>query len=178
MKTRTQKSEIIESSVKLLENHGSLVFADFSGIPVSSINELKNRLKKVGGKYVAIKKRLFRVALQKTGHEFDPTQFEAQLGVVFVPGELTEAASTVYMFSRELAKNQLDFKVLGAYEISEKRFLTAEEFTVIAKLPTREQLLGMVVGVLAGPIRGFMHVVSELSKRPESAPQEAAVQAS
>ena len=178
MKTRKQKSEIVESSAKLLSGNESLIFADFSGIPVSAINELKSRLRDLGGTYKAIKKRLFRVALKNAGHDFDPTQFEAQLAVIFIPGDLTLAASTVYAFSKELAKNKQDFKILGAYEILKKQFLTAEEFTVIAKLPTKDQLLGMVVGVLVGPIRGFMHVVSELSKRTASVSQEAEVKAS
>jgi ribosomal protein L10 len=59
------------------------------------------------------------------------------------------------------------FKILGAYDLSDKNFIDAETVIKIGKLPTREILLGQLVGVLSAPIRMFMYVLNEKSKMVE-----------
>ena len=54
---------------------------------------------------------------------------------------------------------------MGAYDSVEKKFLNLEEFTVIAKLPSKEVLLAQLVGTVSGPLRAFMYVIDQLSKR-------------
>ena len=165
MKTKAQKSNELDLGKDLLNKNQSVIFADFTGVGTAFINKLKKELKKSGSVFKVIKKRLLKIAMQKSGLDFDPTQFEAQVGAVFLPGEVSSGAGVVYKFSRELAKEKKDFKLLGAYEISKKSFLNAEQFLVIAKLPSREVLLGQLVGVLSGPIRAFMYVLQEKAKK-------------
>lgn len=165
MKTKLQKAKEIESGKDLLGRNQTVVFADFTGTAFEDLKRLKSELKKVGGVFKVLKKRLLKIAFQKQGIEFDPTQFESQVGSVFVKGELTEAASTVYKFQKDLTKAKKPFKILGAYEVSKKNFLNAEQFLVIAKLPSREVLLGQVLGMFTAPLRSFMIIIQELSKR-------------
>ena len=149
-----------------MEANQNLVFADFTGIPTKLINTLKRELKATGATYRVIKKRLLKVALHEAGVAFDPTQFDAQVGAVFVPGELSDGvAAAVHKFSKELVKEKKEFKMLGAYDLSGKVFLSAEAFTIIAKLPSREVLLGMVLGAMTGPLRAFMYVLQERGKK-------------
>ena len=61
-----------------------------------------------------------------------------------------------------------EFKVLGAFDVPAKKYLNLDEFTVIAKLPSREVLLAQLVGVMSGPIRAFMYIVDQLSKKTAS----------
>lgn len=165
MKSKQQKSKEIESGKDLLGKNQTVVFADFTGTAFEDLKRLKSELKKVGGVFKVVKKRLLKIAFQKQGIEFDPTQFESQVGSVFLKGELTSAASTVYKFQKDLTKAKKPFKVLGAYEIPKKNFLNAEQFLVIAKLPSREVLLGQVLGMFTAPLRSFMMIVDQLSKR-------------
>ena len=108
---------------------------------------------------------MLKLALKENKIDFDLEKFEAQVGTVFTPNELPSVAGQIYKFSRELAKKKKDFKVLGVYNIKAKSFLDAAQFTVIAKLPSREVLLAQVVGVLAAPIRVFMYLLQEKSKK-------------
>lgn len=168
MKTKSQKSIELEQGKKLLSASKNVVFADFTGVGIELVKRLKKELKKSGATFRVIKKRLLRIAMKDSGFDYDPTQFESQVGTMFVPGELTEGAATsVYKFSRELAKEKKQFKVLGAYDLALKKPLTAEEFLVIAKLPSREVLLGQLVGMLTTPIRQFMVVVQQIAKSKE-----------
>jgi ribosomal protein L10 len=69
-----------------------------------------------------------------------------------------------------LAKRKISFKVVGVFDNEKKVVISEQEFTAIAKLPSREVLLGQVVGVMSGPIRAFMYVVSELAKKGPATP--------
>lgn len=149
-----------------------LIFADFSGTPTAGIRRLKNELKKVGAQFKVVKKRLLALAFNNAGVDFDPTQFESQVGTIFASGELLSVAGPVYKFSKDLAKTKKNFQILGVYDLAQKAFLNPEQFVTIAKLPPREVLLAQLVGVLSAPIRAFIYVVDELSKR--SAPEASA----
>jgi len=160
MLTKTQKKEYVKQGKELIKESQNLVFADFTGVSVEDIRRLKSELRKSGASFKVFKKRLLKLALKENKIDFDPEQFAAQVGMVFTANELTSVASQIYKFSKELAKKKKDFKVLGVYDISAKSFLDPAQFTVIAKLPSREILLAQLVGALAAPIRVFMYLLS------------------
>jgi large subunit ribosomal protein L10 len=181
MLTKTQKKEHVAKSTTSLKNSKSVVFADFSGVPTKDINQLKSELRKAGASLKVVKKRLLNIALKEAGIAFDPLQFKAPVAAVFAPAELTSVAGPIYKFSRDLAKRKIEFKVVGAFDRDSNAVLSTQEFTIIAKLPSREVLLAQVVGAMSGPLRAFMYIVSELSKRqpasaeaPAGKPAEAA----
>jgi len=165
MKTKAQKAQEIDSTKELLSENQSVIFADFTGVSFEHLKKLKSELKKAGATFKVVKKRLLKIAFKTLGLDFDPTQFESQVGIVAIPGDLSSGAGIAYKFSKSLAKEKKEFKFLGAYEIPERNFLNAEQFLAIAKLPSREVLLAQLVGVLSGPIRAFMYVLQERSKK-------------
>jgi large subunit ribosomal protein L10 len=170
MKTKLQKSKELEQGKQLLAESKNVVFADFSGVSIELLKRLKKELKKSDAAFRVIKKRLLRIAFKEKGIDFDPAAYEAQVGSMFIPKELSDgAAASIYKFSRELAKEKKDFKILGAYDLAAKKALTAEEFIMIAKLPSREVLLGQLLGMLTVPLRQFMFVVDQLSKKTPAA---------
>ena len=172
MLTKEQKKKVIGDAAEYIKKSQNIVFADFGGVGVEGVKKLKRELKKAlpAGRQAApvfkvTKKTLLKLAFKEIGLDFDPLQFKAQLGAVFVPGDLNSVASQIYKFSKDLAKEKKNFQILGNYDVSNKNFMTADEFLIIAKLPSREILLAQLVGVLAGPIRAFMHIVDQLSKK-------------
>lgn len=177
MLTKAKKKEHVELSGKKIKASKNVVFVDFSGVSTPDINALKAELRKVGGEYKVVKKRLLKIALKEAGIEFDPSSTKSAVATVYTPTDLTAVASPIYKFTKELAKRKIDFKVLGAYDAEAKKVLTTAEFTVIAKLPNRETLLAMVIGAMTGPLRAFMYIASELSKRAPAAPAAAAAPA-
>jgi large subunit ribosomal protein L10 len=164
MKTKQQKAEEIAKGVGFVRESKSLIFADFTGVGVEAVKRLKKALKPANGSYRVIKKRLLGIALKRSGVDIALDGFKSQLGTVFLKGDISSAAGTVYKFAKDLAKEKQEFKVVGAYDIETKQFLDAAAFTTIAKLPTREVLLGQLMGILTAPIRSFMYVLGERGK--------------
>jgi len=165
MKTRQQKTEELQANARLLEKNKAFIFADFNKVDVSSIRNLKEELKKTNATFKVVKKRLLKISLEKHGINFNPIESDLQLGVIFIPGELTESAGVAYKFARDLIKAGKGFNFLGAYEKENNNFLDAEQFLVIAKLPSKDILLAQIIRGLSGSVRAFMYIVQELSKK-------------
>lgn len=168
MLTKDQKKKQIELGVDLIKKSKTLVFADFTGVSTASLRRIKSEVKKTGAVFRVIKKRLLKLAFKESGIDFDPLQFGAQIGTFFVPEDLSSVATTIYKFAKDLAKEKKNFQILGAYDLAAKVPVSVEEFNTVAKLPTREVLLGMVLGAVTGPLRAFMYVIDQLSRRPAS----------
>lgn len=164
MKTRAQKTQIVEHTVKQIADNRTAVLADFTGSKVNDLNEFKKMLKAIGAKFTVLKKRLLKLAFQNQGIDFDPKRFEGQVGVVFSEKDIAETAGTVYAFAKEKKDS---FKILGGFNLEEKAFISAEDVTRFGLLPPREILLGQVVGMIASPIKSLLFVLKERSKKVE-----------
>lgn len=159
MLTKQQKTEQVEKGQELLKGSRSLIFVDFSGTSVEKLKALRRKLRETGAKFKIIKKRLMRIAFEKQGIDFNPEQFESQLGTVFADKNISEIAGPVY---------KSEIQILGGYDLAQKNFMDAEKVKFIGKLPSREILLGQLVGMLAAPLKMFMRVLNEKSKMVEN----------
>ncbi len=164
--TKVQKTKQIDLGLEKIKSSQNLIFVDFNKVSVENIKRLRRQLKKLGGDLKVIKKRLLKLALQKAGLDFDPLQFKAQLATIFLPRDLSEFAPLIYKFSKELEKTRKgDFKILGGWNILEKKLVDSNEFNMIAKLPGREVLLAQIAMMLTMPLKQFMGILQERSKK-------------
>jgi len=160
MKSKTQKKVELDESLDIISGSKTILFTDFSGVKTSEISALKKTLKESDSTYKVIKKRLLRVAFEQGGIKFNPEELEAQLGVIFSPKELVDIASDVYKFS----KVNENFKVLGGYDLNTGEVLELSYINQISLLPSKEVLLGQLVGMLSAPLKMFMITLNERAK--------------
>jgi len=156
MLNKEQKRLVVDKEAARLKDSRSIVFIDFTGVKAGDLNSFRRDVRDVGNISV-IKKRLLRVAFEKTGIDFNPEIFESQLGTIFSPEEMYTVAASAYKFK--------EAKILGGYDLVAKKFVPAEEVIMLGKLPSREVLLSQVVGMVASPIRSFLFVLNERSKQ-------------
>lgn len=165
MLTKAQKKQHVALGEDLLKKSKTLVFADFTGVDTGSVRKIKVEVRKAGATFKVIKKRLLRIALKNSGVDFDPMQFPAQVGTFFIEEDLSTVAAPIFKFAKDLVKEKKEFKVLGAFDLVAKVAIPVEEFNAIAKLPTKEVLLSMVLGAITGPLRAFMYIAQEIAKK-------------
>ena len=161
MKTKAQKKAQIESGVKGMQSSETLVLADFTGGPTAELNAFRKTLRTMGAAFTVVKKRLFKLMLKEQGIEFDTKTLEGQLGVVFSPKDLVETAGVTFRFS----KGKETFKILGGFNLKEKRYLEGADVIRYGALPTREVLLGQLAQMLTVPIRQLLSVLNERAKQ-------------
>ncbi len=163
MLTKQQKIKSVGEAEKILDQNKTLIFVDFNGTKVEDLRKLKRTLRELGAQLKVIKKKLFRIAFQNKKIDFNPEQFDFQVGAVFSDKDISEVSGPVYKFFKEVEKK--GFKILGAYDLSVNNFFDAEMVKKIGQLPSREILLAQLVGVIMARIKMLMYVLDQKSKQ-------------
>lgn len=154
-KTREQKEQTVTDLTTAFKSSKLAVLTDYRGLNVPAISELRSNLREVGISYTVAKNTLVKIALAAAEKNVDDTSvFAGPVGIAFGEDEV-EAARIVYEFS----KTNGALEILGAID-EDGKVLSKEEVMALALLPSREQLLGQVVGTIAAPLSGLVRVLN------------------
>ena len=154
-KTREQKEQTVSDLTTAFKSSKLAVLTDYRGLNVPAISELRSNLREVGISYTVAKNTLVKIALAAAEKNvYDTSGFAGPVGIAFGEDEV-EAARIVYEFS----KTNGALEILGAID-EDGKVLSKEEVMALALLPSREQLLGQVVGTIAAPLSGLVRVLN------------------
>jgi len=131
-----------------------VAFVSFDGVTVEEAQIARRTLRSNGMSYSVLKKTLVALAAKNTGlAEFSADDLEGAVAVIVSSeDEIAPAASIKQMkkdtTDKETKVSRFDF----AGAIFEGKFLSAAQTAELANIPTREESLGRIVGMLrSGP---------------------------
>ncbi len=133
----------------------ALVFSDFKGVSVKDISAIRGELRKSGSRFQVLKKTLLNIALRDAGIAVDARKLEGQVGVAFSTDEVS-AAKVIADYIK--ANKDLKLSIVGG--ALEGKALSADEVKALAKLPSKDELRGILAGTLQAPIAGFVRALS------------------
>ncbi len=158
--TKTQKAEIIEVLSNEFKDAQSVIFCDYKGLSVSKLEALRKMARAKDAKVQVVKNTLATIALSNaelTGVALKDTN-------ILVWGADSIATSKV---AADFAKDNDKFVIKSAY--IDRAPADAAKVEAFAKLPGREELLGMLASVWMGPIRNFTIGLDALRQKREEA---------
>lgn len=145
--------------LKVLFGSADAVFlTHYRGLRVKQMNELRRSMDKAGAKYRVAKNTLARIATAGTPFEPLAGDMKGPAGLVFVNGDPAAVAKALCAFAKTNDKFQIVAGALGGKRLS------AADVDALSKLPSREVMLGMVVGVMQAPIRDFVGVLAAVPR--------------
>jgi large subunit ribosomal protein L10 len=151
---REKKAATVTELAGKFQSANAVYLADFSGLSVKRVTELRSRLRKAGVEYIVVKNTLAERALQGIDYPDIVEFFRGPTAVVFGPDDPVAAAKVLADFARE----NDDRPSLKA-GVVERRTVTAAEINRLAKLPPREQLLAELAGALEAPMSQLAYVL-------------------
>lgn len=151
---RTEKEATVAELREKFQQAQAAILTEYRGITVAKVNELRRALEKEGAVYRVVKNTLARLAVE--GTEYAPLQ-DHFLGPVAVTWAGRDAVATAKVVT-EFAKGSDAIVVRGG--ALGGRWLSAADVEALARLPSREQLLGQLLSVLVGPMRNLVGVLS------------------
>ena len=157
---KAKKVEVIEKLASSLDNATAVVICDYKGLTVSNLEELRRSAKVKGTSVQVVKNTLAKIALEKAGM----TGLDIKDTNILVWSDDVIAASKV---ASDFAKSNDKFVVKAGY--LDKELADAAKINAFAKLPGREELLGMLASVWMGPIRNFTIGLDALKRQKEEA---------
>ena len=153
--TRQKKEDLVASLVTKLQTAKSVVFTDYRGLTVEELDDVRNKLRAEGVEFKVVKNTLFKIASKEAGIELsaDATH-NHPVAVAFGMEDEVAPAKITFDYSKKNDKLTIVGGVLEGKEISDIMVKS------LAALPTREQLYGQLVGVLAAPMSGMVNVLA------------------
>lgn len=133
------------------------VMTDYRGLTVREVEELRGVLRAEGISYRVTKNTLLRLATQNNDalKGIDPATFTGPMALAMGFDDEVAPARIIFQY----AKEHKALEIVGGIT-ADGQVLTAADVKALATLPTREQLLGQVVGTIAAPLTGFVGVMS------------------
>lgn len=153
--SRKQKEQIIKDLTDSLSRTKSVIFADFQGLKMPEIEELRGKCIEENIGYTVAKKTLLNIALENAGiKNVDAKSIEGSIATLF--GLEDEVAPAKIL--AEFAKNHNALEIKGG--ILEGALVPLEEVIKLSKLPSKAELYAKVVGSINAPISGFVNVLA------------------
>lgn len=154
MLKKQQKIDLVKDLVEKIKAAKAAVFSDFGGLPARDIQALRRTLKTEGVTYKVVKLSLLKRAMRAAGLDVSGFNFKVPLSVSLSDADETAAARVIQDFAKKNDKLKIVSGVLDG------RMLDASQVKALASLPTKQQLLGQLVGVISSPLRGLASVLS------------------
>jgi large subunit ribosomal protein L10 len=125
----------------------SVVAAEYRGLTVTQMTELRSKARQAGVYMRVVKNTLARKAVAGTSFECISPVLKGPLVLAFSKEDPGAAARVIKAFSKDNDKLVTTAVSLGG------QLLTAKSLDQVASLPTREQALAMLMGVMRAPIQ-------------------------
>jgi large subunit ribosomal protein L10 len=145
--TKAQKSEIVDYLTGEFKNSGAIVVANYKGSSHKSLETLRQNANEADVKVQVAKNTLAAVALKNA----ELPELELTQESIFIWAEDQIAACKL---ADKFASDNKDSFVIKT-GIIEGETADIAKINAFAKLPGREELLGMLASVWMGPIRNF-----------------------
>ena len=152
-KTRKEKEDSVSVLQKIVKDATNLVFVGFNKLKVADERLLRKNLREVGVSYMVTKKSLLRRAIDGL------TELPGQVALAWGPDPIMSAKG-IANFAK---KHDGLLSILGGFFGG--KLVTAEKMQMIASIPGREALLGMLANVLSAPMRGLAISLDALAKK-------------
>ncbi len=146
------KQEAVVEIAEQIKAHAGIIVAEYRGLTVAEISELRRTLAKDGAKLTVYKNSLVSRAVDSIGHE-GLNEFLTGPNAIIFTDDVIKGPKAVAKF----AKRHDNLVIKGG--LAEGKIVNKDEIITLSKLPGREGLLSMLCSVLQAPIRNFAYAV-------------------
>ena len=153
-KTREQKRDIVVKIADRMKQMKGAAFSSISGFTMLQADKLRAKAAEKNVEVFIAKKTLLSLAAKEAGIDVDTTKLEGSVLTAVSYGDETSAAKVL----KDLTKENDSIKLLAG--ILEGKLIGEQEVKRLADLPSKEQLLGQLVGTLNAPVSGFVNVLA------------------
>ena len=155
---RDQKAQVIEEVAGALREAQAVFAVDYRGISVPQAAELRTTLRAADSTFTIVKNTLAERAADEVGAEGLKELLQGPTAMTFVRGDAAAAAKALRDFRRSTQNTLLEFK--GGW--MDGQALSPEDVDAIAQLPSKEVLVGRLVGMIASPLSGLVTALNNL----------------
>ena len=153
---RAQKESIVAEVAEVASNAYSAIASEYRGLTVEQMTELRARARKEGVYLRVVKNSLASRAVEETDFECMKEGFTGPLVLAFSQEDPGAAARVIKDFSKENDKLVVKLVAIGG------KLLQPSQIEDLAKMPTYDQAISLLMAVMKAPIEKLARTVNEV----------------
>lgn len=155
------KQPIVDEIAGYLADAQAMVLVDYRGLTVEEDTQLRKALREAGVDYKVYKNTLIKRAVKGTVFETVTDLCEGPTAIATSASDATAPARVLY----EAAKKMPNLELKGG--VVDGTFYDEKMIQVIATIPSREVLIGKLLGSIQSPITNFARVIKQIAESKE-----------
>ncbi|CAH8719152.1 50S ribosomal protein L10 [Paenibacillus thiaminolyticus] len=156
------KQQEVQVIAEKLRGSVTTVVADYRGLNVSQVTELRKQLREAGIEFQVLKNTLVRRATAEAELSELDQVLSGPTAIAFSPEDAVAPAKIL----NDFAKKNDALEIKGG--VVEGRVVDVAQIKALAELPSREGLLSMLLSVLQAPVRNFALAVKAVAEKQEA----------
>jgi len=157
--TRTEKEAIVNELTTAFADQGAVIVCNYKGMTVEALEGVRQLAKENDVQVRVVKNTLASIALKAANCE----ELELVDTNIFIWGE--DQIATCKVADKSVAANDENFSIKTG--VIESKVADVATISAMAKLPGREELLGMLLNTWNGPVRNFTIGLQALATKRE-----------
>ena len=144
-KIQSAKTEAIESAKKTLSEYNDFIFADYRGLTVAQITELRGKLREKNAVLKVMKNNFARIAFEELKVENVADYLKGPTVIAMVNEDSNEVAKVLFDFKKTAPTLEVKGGSIG------KEVYDQAKIEAYSKVPGKKQLYAMLMSAMNGP---------------------------
>ena len=157
------KQPIVDEIAALFDGAASAVIVDYRGLTVEQDTILRKQLREAGVTYKVYKNTLIKRAAEGTAYAALEPDLEGPTGLAVSKTDATAPARIMAKFAKTAEALELKAGVV------EGTYYDKNGIQTIATIPSREELLGRLLGSMQSPVANFARVLNQIAEKSAEA---------
>ena len=152
------KQPIVQAIAEDIQGAQSAVLVDYRGLTVAEDTELRKQLREAGVIYKVCKNTMMRRAFEGTEFAELDSYLEGPSAIAISKDDATAPARIIAKFAKTAPKLEM---VSG---VVEGNYYDKAGMEALANVPSREELLGKLLGSIQSPIANLARVLNQIAE--------------
>jgi large subunit ribosomal protein L10 len=153
-----EKIGFIDNLKEAFKNSSDFIFANYRGLNVPQMNELRDKLREANSGFRVVKNRYAKIALKDMDQPEVDDMLIGPTAVALPTDEATPVAKVLVDFQKEYS-----LEIKGG--IIEGNVFTADQVVEFSKLPTRDELIAKLMGTMNAPVQKFVTGLNQIPSK-------------
>ena len=158
MKVQQYKIDAVAELKGGFEGTRSFIFADYRGLTVDQITELRNALREAGADFHVVKNNYAKIAFTQMDHEDVAPYLVGPTAIAYCSEEAGPVAKAMLKLAKDMP---IDLKG-GLFD---GEVFDAKAVEVFSKLPTKNELIQMLMGTMQAPAQNMVFVLNGIATK-------------
>lgn len=158
------KAPIIEEIKGNIDGCLGAVLADYRGLTVAEDTELRKQLREANVVYKVYKNTYIKRAIAGTPYEGFTPSLEGPTAIAMCKTDATAPARIIAKFAKTAPKLEIKCGIVEGNFYDNKTIMT------IAEIPSRDELLGRLLGSMKSPITNMVRVMKQIADKGGATP--------